>query len=491
MSDRSVWSISSVSSVLPRRLLIAAVSSAVLAACGGGNGSGIALPLLEAAPAPAPAPATAAPPAQDSSAGLPHQLTGWAALPDTFRWPGPTTGQFISSALGVTPPFVGGQPLPGFSAMLKNDDGTWTAMPDNGYGSKGNSSDFVVGFYNVSIDFRTVPNGTTVPGTVKVNSHVAFNDAKGFLKDGKGVDLKIIADYANYQKVTDNKVVDSGIPVDPRIVSGRLLTGFDFDVESIARAKDGTWFVGEEFGPYILHFDKNGTLMEDPVPHPFLRSPSNPLVMSGSATATSLSSRGFESLAFNGDGSRIFAVPEAAPSLASLRPVADDERYLNFFEFDPAAMLYTGKNPVYKKDGPAKDNQIVIGDMANVGGNKFVLIERDSLYGAKAVVKRLYMVDLDVKDADGVLKKTLLVDLLNISDPKDIGGPLPGVPAGKFSMPFDSVESVEVVDDHTLAVAIDTNFPTEDGRVPGKPDDTEVITIRFDQALFKRTASKS
>ncbi|SDZ61424.1 Uncharacterized conserved protein [Variovorax sp. YR266] len=479
------------SSNLPRHLMLAVVSSAVLAACGGSDGSGVAFPPVAATPAPPPAPAPAPQPSQDDSAGLPHKLTGWASLADTFRWPGPTTGQFITAALGVTPPFVDGQPLPGFSALLKNDDGTWTAMPDNGYGSKGNSGDFVVGFYNVNIDFRTAANGTTVPGTIKVNSHVNFNDANGFLKDGKGVDLKITADYANYQTVSGNNLVDSGKPVDARIVSGRLLTGFDLDVESIARAKDGTWFVGEEFGPYILHFDKNGTLMGDPVPHPFLRSPSNPLVMNDGATATSLSSRGFESLAFNGDSSRLYAVPEAAPSLASLRPVADDERYLNFFEFDPASMLYTGKNPVYKKDGPAKDNQIVIGDMTNVGGNKFVLIERDSLYGSKAVVKRLYMVDLDVKDADGVLKKTLLVDLLNISDPTDIGGPLASVVAGKFSMPFDSIESVEVVDDNTLAVAIDTNFPTEDGRVPGKPDDTEVITIRFDQALFKRVASKT
>lgn len=479
------------SSNLPRQLMLAVVSSAVLAACGGSDGGSVAFPPVAATPAPPPAPAPAPQPPQDDSAGLPHKLTGWASLADTFRWPGPTTGQFITATLGVTPPFLNGQPLPGFSALLKNDDGTWTAMPDNGYGSKGNSGDFVVGFYNVNIDFRTAANGTTVPGTIKVNSHVNFNDANGFLKDGKGVDLKITADYANYQTVSGNNLVDSGKPVDARIVSGRLLTGFDLDVESIARAKDGTWFVGEEFGPYILHFDKNGTLMGDPVPHPFLRSPSNPLVMNDGATATSLSSRGFESLAFNGDSSRLYAVPEAAPSLASLRPVADDERYLNFFEFDPASMLYTGKNPVYKKDGPAKDNQIVIGDMTNVGGNKFVLIERDSLYGSKAVVKRLYMVDLDVKDADGVLKKTLLVDLLNISDPMDIGGPLASVVAGKFSMPFDSVESVEVVDDNTLAVAIDTNFPTEDGRVPGKPDDTEVITIRFDQALFKRVASKT
>lgn len=417
---------------------------------------------------------------------MPHQLTGWASLADTARWAGPTTGQFITAALGVTPPFIDGQPIPGFSALLKNDDGSWTALPDNGYGSKANSADFVIGLYNISINFRTASNGTTAPGAITVNTHVSFNDSKGFLKDGKGVDLKITADFTNYQTVTGNNLVDSGKPVDASIRNGRLLTGFDFDVESIARAGDGTFFVGEEFGPYILHFDKDGTLLSDPVPHPFLRSPSNPDVMNNGASVTSLASRGFESLAFNGDRSRLYAVPEAAPSLASLRPVADDERYLNIFEFDPAAMLYTGKNLIYKKDGPVLNNQIVIGDMTHVGGSKFVLIERDSLFGAQAVVKRLYLVDLNVKDTDGALKKTLLVDLLKISDPKDIGGPLAGVADGKFSMPFDSIESVEVVDDHTLAVAIDTNFPTEDGRVPGNPDDTEVITLRFDEALFKR-----
>jgi hypothetical protein len=170
------------SSNLPRHLMLAVVSSAVLAACGGSDGGGVAFPPVAATPAPPPAPAPAPQPSQDGSAGLPHKLTGWASLADTFRWPGPTTGQFITAALGVTPPFVDGQPLPGFSALLKNDDGTWTAMPDNGYGSKGNSGDFVVGFYNVNIDFRTAANGTTVPGTIKVNSHVNFNDANGFLK---------------------------------------------------------------------------------------------------------------------------------------------------------------------------------------------------------------------------------------------------------------------------------------------------------------------
>jgi hypothetical protein len=77
------------------------------------------------------------------------------------------------------------------------------------------------------------------------------------------------------------------------------------------------------------------------------------------------------------------------------------------------------------------------------------------------------MVDLNDKDANGVLNKTLLVDLLDISDPQDIGGPLAGVASGKFNMPFDSIESIVVLDNHTIAVAIDTNYPDEDGRIPG------------------------
>lgn len=421
------------------------------------------------------------------AAGLSHQLTGWASLPDTSRWVGPTSGQFIGGNLGVSAPFVDSQPIPGFSALLKNADGSWTAMPDNGFGTKGNSGDFLIGIYNASINFRTVGNGTSVPGTVALNSRINFNDANGFLKDGKGVDLKITADFANYQTVSGNNLVDSGKTVDSRIRNGRLLTGFDFDVESIARAKDGTYYVGEEFGPYILHFDANGTLMSDPVAHPFLRSPSNPLVMNNGASVTSASSRGFESLAFNASQTRLYAVPEAAPTDISLRPVANDERYLNFFEFDPAAMAYTGNNLVYKKDGPTSGNQIVIGDMTNVGGDKFILVERDSLFGAASQVKRVYMVDLNDKDASGVLKKTLLVDLLDISDPLDIGGPLAGVASGKFNMPFDSIESIVVLDNHTIAVAIDTNYPDEDGRIPGKPDDTEIITIRFDDELFSVT----
>jgi hypothetical protein len=86
------------------------------------------------------------------------------------------------------------------------------------------------------------------------------------------------------------------IPVDPAIQHGRLLTGADFDVESIARMDDGTFWVGEEFGPYLLHFDARGRLMSAPVRHPVPRAPQNPQnAILGAANLPS--SRGFEAMA--------------------------------------------------------------------------------------------------------------------------------------------------------------------------------------------------
>ena len=66
-----------------------------------------------------------------------------------------------------------------------------------------------------------------------------------------------------------------------------------------------------------------------------------------------------------------------------------------------------------------------------------------------------------------MLKKRLLVDLLDIEDPDDIGGPLAGIPDDTFNFPLQSVESVTPVDDFTLLVGLDNNYPGGNGRVPG------------------------
>src|SRR5262245_43643647 len=235
-------------------------------------------------------------------------LSGWAEIPSTYRHPGPVSGQFTTGPVnGVTPPY-NGQPIPGFSGMIPSPvPGTYFALPDNGYGAQGNSADFVLGFYEVTPRFKTTGDGTTSRGPVSVNRFTPFSDPLGFLDD------TYIAGNPVYTRTNYYPPPAVQIPVDTSIPNGRLLTGADFDVESIARLDDGTFWVGEEFGPYLLHFDAHGILLQPPVRHPVLRAPQNPQ-NTAQNPANLPSSRGFESMTRNGDGSRLYVTTEASIS---------------------------------------------------------------------------------------------------------------------------------------------------------------------------------
>ena len=337
--------------------------------------------------------------ASASAAPLSLTLSGWAEIPSTYREPGPTSGQFTSGPVnGVTPPYAG-QPIPGFSGMIAgNRAGQFLGLPDNGFGAQGNSADFVLGFYEVTPAFKTTGDGTTDRGSVAVERFTAFRDTRGLLS------ADYIANGPVYARST--YYPSSAIPVDAAITSGKLLTGADFDVESFTRLADGTIWVGEEFGPYLLHFGADGDLLEAPIRHPVLRAPQNP--QNATLGAANLpSSRGFESMTANADGSKLYLTTEA----------------------------------------------------------------------------KLYLIDLSETDANGVLEKRLLLDLLDIDDPLDIGGPLPELAADMFSFPLQSVESLTLIDDFTLLVGLDNNYPGGNGRVPGTPDGTEIITLRSNVAL--------
>jgi hypothetical protein len=411
-----------------------------------------------------------------SDAGM--RLSGWAEFPSTYRHPGPVSGQFSSPANGVFPPYEG-QPIPGFSGMIPAPKrGRFFALPDNGFGAQGNSADFVIGFYEVTPHFKTTGDGTTSRGAVTVHHFTPFSDPDGFL------DASYITGGPVYHRVYYYPTGPQ-IRVDPAIQAGRLLTGADFDVESIARLNDGSFWVGEEFGPHLLHFDAQGRLLGPPVRHPVLRAPQNPQTAT-QGPANPPSSRGFESMSRNASGSRLYLTTEA--SILS----EPDKRRLDIYEFNTRTQRYTGRSFKYAKDssdyitGGRNDesNIFVTGDMTHVAGNRYIIIERDDFQGPPSSAnpprqKKLYLIDLNKVDgATGVLQKRLLVDLLDIDDPKDIGGPLPEIPADKFTFPLQSVESVTPVDNFTLLVGLDNNYPGGNGRVPGTPDGTEIITLR-------------
>ncbi|MFL9453095.1 MULTISPECIES: glycerophosphodiester phosphodiesterase family protein [Nostocales] len=163
-------------------------------------------------------------------------LKGFAVLPaDTFA-EGPQSGTFLTSTNGRTTPFPG-QPVQGFSGVQFADQNTFWFLTDNGFGAKNNSADYLLRIYRLDPSFQGIEGGD---GSVKVLNYIQLSDP-----DNR-VPFKIVNEST----------------------SDRLLTGADFDVESFVLAKDGTLWVGDEFGPYLLHFDSTGKLLEAPISVP-------------------------------------------------------------------------------------------------------------------------------------------------------------------------------------------------------------------------------
>src|SRR4051812_4427860 len=74
------------------------------------------------------------------------RLLARSLLSADYLAPGPPSGALSTPANGRNGPFPG-QVIPGFSAAIDNGDGTFWAQPDNGFGAKGNSADYLLRLY--------------------------------------------------------------------------------------------------------------------------------------------------------------------------------------------------------------------------------------------------------------------------------------------------------------------------------------------------------
>ena len=417
------------------------------------------------------------------------ELFGRAVLPaDTFA-PGPTSGQYTTPANGRIPPYINQQPVQGFSAVLKGAlPGTFLVMPDNGFGTKGNSADFVLRLYGVRPDFRTVTGGSgqVYPINLQTGAILPSFSAQSFISlndSANRANFPIVAAQATYYP-------NSPIPVNPSIQAGRLLTGGDLDIESVRRVSDGTFWFGEEFGPLLAHFSATGQLLEAPIQlpnflglgtNPFVQSPASPLL--GASTPNLANSKGFEGTALNASGTRLYAMLEG--------PLTTDpnRNRLLIHEFDLETKTYTGRVFQYRMESTVESGQ-AMGDLTAINDFEYLVIERDSLqedpnnpvFTSPARFKRIYKINLNRIDSQGFVEKVLLVDLLNIPDPNGVGGN--GTTNGVFTFPFVTIEDVLPIDARTLLVINDNNYPGSVGRTPGQPDDNEFILVRLDRPLL-------
>lgn len=364
-------------------------------------------------------------------------LVARAVLPAVTLVEGPQSGLAVPDANGVDFPLPS-QPVIGFSAVIDGRHrGELLAMPDNGFGSKANSADFLIRAYYVRPDWKTARGG---PGTVEVGADpIQFRDPLGKFPF---------------------TIVQEG-------TAERLFTGADIDPESLQRDHRGHLWVGDEFGPWILHFSPTGVLLDPPFSIPGVVSPSNPAL--GTGTATHPGSRGFEAMSISADGRKLFAAFEGAS-------VADPDPHLRrILEFDIRDEALTGREWIYRTEAPGN----MIADMDRLGGRTMAVIERDAGRGETALFRSVYAIRLGRPSTEPVTKR-LLVDLTAIPDPALIS--LPAINDGDvglgdpFSVVCESVEVVHVLRHGRLLIGCDNNLPNT-GRNPLVADDTELIVV--------------
>lgn len=370
----------------------------------------------------------------------PGVLRGRAVLPSSTQAEGPPSGAAIGAGPfnGVTPPFAK-QPVQGFSAILDAGGGAYYAMPDNGFGAKDNSADFLLRVYKIKPDFETARGGS---GEIAVESFISLRDP-------------------------DRKI---SFPI-VRGAGDRLLTGGDFDIESVRRdPKTGDLWFGDEFGPFLLRTDATGRVLEEPFGLPGVKSPQNPTLGPGEQPTLGRSS-GFEGMAISPDGRTLYPMLEGALTADT------DPRRRIISTFDIGSRAYKDTRYSYRTEAPG----YAIGDLTALDANRLLVIERDNEQGVAARFKRVYVIDLRHTDDKGFVRKRELLDLLNLRDPDGISEPGRTGDIGlgdPFQFPFQTIESVLPLGGNRLLILNDNNYPFSAGRNPTLPDDNEAIVVR-------------
>ena len=320
--------------------------------------------------------------------------------------------------------------------------------------------------------------GTTVAGSILLGKP-DFTPAIGKfrLKDGKLV-LEQVIEFKNVVGAKLNGLPNSKglgdtgeIPYD--LNNNVLPTSDDgIDSEGLVRASDGSFWVSDEYGPHIVHFDATGKTIERI--NPFGNGTGGrkiPLVF-----ARRRANRGMEGLTITPDGKTLVGLMQS-PMYNPTKAAVTNSLVLRILTFDIA----TGTTKQYAY---LMDNTSLTGcsEILALSATQFLTLERDGLFGGAATnpatFKKVFKIDIsaatDISDAANTasgklyggktveelndlaglngagitpVTKTLAVDLL-----KD----LPTV------YPHDKAEGMALLPGNILAISNDDDFGVVD-----------------------------
>ncbi|HZO27257.1 MAG TPA: esterase-like activity of phytase family protein [Chloroflexota bacterium] len=275
---------------------------------------------------------------------------------------------------------------------------------------------------------------------------------------------------------------------------------YGLDPESLALdPRDGSYWLGEEYGPSIVHVAADGTLLMRISPKGLGLSLPGVSVRELLPEAFKLrkANRGFEGLAISPDGTRLFVMIQS-PLLNPDKKSGEASRHVRIAVFDTS----DGDNPklagvyVYQTQkatdvGAAEQDEIKIGDLAAISHTRILVGERDSVEGGSH--KKVYLVDLanatDISQNDEFNGKT--VEQASEADLKKAGieyvKKTMVVDLAKLGFSPDKFEGLALVDATTIAVVNDNDFGVSAidsrGRVVRSGNPPRLVVIRVPEPL--------
>lgn len=205
---------------------------------------------------------------------------------------------------------------------------------------------------------------------------------------------------------------------------GLPLDGSRLDPEGIVLAPDGTFWVVDESGPWVVQMDRKGRI---------LRWVEAPAKFQGRQ-----SGRGFEGVEISADGRTLYIMlqtglpAEGDPLQTYIITYGIETGTWDWFAYrldDPAAASYPPGTNVF----------VGASGLARTADGSLLVIERDNQAAPRSRIKRIYKVQVPDGPQAGPLPKTLVLDLLALD------------------YPHEKVEGIAVLDRHHLVLLNDND----------------------------------
>lgn len=244
-------------------------------------------------------------------------------------------------------------------------------------------------------------------------------------------------------------------------ISGEIIsnTGRGLDPEGLAIAPDGTFWISDEYAPFIMQFDRNGMLLRELTPAKGIPA----------YYANRRPNRGMEGLTISADGGKLYGIMQSPLYMPdkSTKDVSVNNRMI---EID----LHSGatREFIYAMESPEN----VVSEILFIDNNTMLVLERDSEFPKNGKgFKKIYKIRInnatDVTDKNIELLSSQELKTQNISPVSktlfvDILDAIPGYR-------HDKPEGIAMIGDSVICVVNDDDFgvtATPDGRFAPKLD---------------------